>query len=87
MGLDLRLEWVPREVNSEADALSNLRFEGFNQELRIETKMCELPFRVLPRLQAEAESFYSDVATRTAVPRKRGHRSTLPKLREREPWQ
>ena len=32
-GMELRLDWIPRDLNSEADALSNMNFDGFDPAL------------------------------------------------------
>ena len=36
LSLDLSLKWCPREMNDEADALSNADTSGFDPALRIE---------------------------------------------------
>ena len=36
--LELRLDWLPRLQNREADALTNEDFSGFNMDLRVEIK-------------------------------------------------
>ena len=83
--LDLTLTWVPREVNAEADALSNLRFEGFSPDLRIAADMSNLPFVVLPDLQRDATVFYREIASAPKAPRRRA-RGKHTKLRESDPW-
>ena len=85
LGLDLSLTWVPREVNSEADALSNLRFEGFDPSRRLEARVQDLPFLVLPTLEARAVAFYHQMA---AAPERRRRRPPGKRagLRETDPW-
>ena len=40
--LELRLDWLPRLQNREADALTNGDFAGFDPDLRVEVKPEEL---------------------------------------------
>ena len=83
LGLDLHLQWVPRESNGEADALSNLRFEGFDAKQRIEIDISALPLKVLPGLLKDATDFYA--VPRAAVPQRR-RRGKRKRLRDTEPW-
>ena len=59
-GLVLSLDWIPREQNQEADALSNLCFDGFAPGHRIQIDVANLPFLVLPLLMAEAIGFFGE---------------------------
>ena len=52
--LDLRLSWTPRELNTEADALSNFRFEGFSPDRRVPVVLDVLPFDVIGSWDKEA---------------------------------
>ena len=86
-GLELKLNWVPRDLNEEADSLSNLRFAGFTPRLRVEVDLAELPLLVLPRLTRQAFEFYE--VSRRALPaskRKRRGSARQAPLRERDPW-
>ena len=38
----LDLQWLPREANTEADALTNLNFEGFTPGKRIEVNCTDI---------------------------------------------
>ena len=92
--LDLQLRWVPRELNTEADALSNLRFTGFSASNRIEADLSSLPFRVLPRLIKAAEEISktkslalvsrSDTGTQRQRPRLKV--APAKRLRVAQPW-
>ena len=88
-GLSLDLLWVPRGVNQEADALSNLRFEGFSEKHRVNLDLQKLPFMVLPDLIDEALHFYSQQGGKRgsdgALMHKRKRRKSEP-LRVRDPW-
>ena len=86
LALDFSLTWVPREVNYEADALSNLRFEGFDPSRRLEARVQDLLFLVLPTLEARAVAFYHQMA---AVPERRRRRPPGKRagLRETDLWQ
>ena len=87
--MDLSLDWVPRDANAEADALSNFKFAGFAAENRVECDLGTLPFLVLHKLLADAKGFYGDARVLSAGRRgnKRG-RATGPgdRLRVRDPW-
>ena len=92
--LCLELGWVPREQNVEADALTNEEFEGFSEKNRIEVKMEELDFRVIPHLMEEAARLDKEIMA-TKEERKRNKEEQVrcikkakvnEKLRHREPW-
>ena len=84
LGLDLRLDWAPREMNSEADALSNMNFQCFLPSNRVQISMDSLPWLVLPRLQQDACAFHS--AQQPKQPVRAAKKAKLAKLRERDPW-
>ena len=96
-GARLDLEWCPRELNQEADDLSNLKVGAFRPELRLHVDPQKLPFIVLPQLMEAGSEFYKEVRAARAA-RKEGHSSvggapaTHPSrrkgapLKEREPW-
>ena len=84
-GLDMNLEWIPREQNSEADALSNLRFEGFRGERRVELDVEKLEWKILPEMMVAAEGLYGEIK----VHKRRNLdqvREPGKKLKERDPW-
>ena len=59
-GWDLDLEWVPRDQNAEADALTNDIFSDFTEGNRIEVHLDKLPFVVLQNLLNLGEGFYEE---------------------------
>ena len=81
--VELSLLWLPREVNEEADALSNLRTLGFSPEHRVDVQIDRLPLIVLPALMKEAEDFYVGQEKRAGAPRRGRKRRPL---RETQPW-
>ena len=87
-GLDLCLEWAPRDKNAEADALADGRTEGFSQDLRVGRSVQDLPWRVLPGLLRAGEAFYaaSKKRPRPAAEPVRGRRLAGDRLKDREPW-
>ena len=87
-GLDLCLEWAPRDKNAEADALADGRTEGFSQDLRVGRSVQDLPWRVLPGLLRAGEAFYaaSKKRPRPAAEPVKGRRLAGDRLRDREPW-
>ena len=89
-GLDLNLNWVPREVSEEADALSNFRFAGFSPNMRIDLDMSNVPFLILPKLVKFASEFYAHAkGVRAAQGGKRSRKRAggpADKLRATDPW-
>ena len=91
-GADLHLEWIPRAMNKEADALADGQTEGFDPERRVVTEVQSIEWLVLGRLLASAEAFYRD-ANRLRERRKgrartetTGQGGKCRKLKERELW-
>ena len=83
-GILLEVNWVPREQNTEADAITNGDFGWLDANNRIETEMGRLPFILLPELLSKGEGFYSGSETVNlgAPPVPKDKRS----LRMRGPW-
>ena len=83
-GILLEVNWVPREQNTEADAITNGDFEWLVAENRVVTVMGQLPFILLPELLAKGEGFYagSETVNLGAPPIPKDKRS----LRTRDPW-
>ena len=88
--MSLDLEWVPRDQNEEADALSNGDFHDFRVENRVEIDLAETKWIVLTELMQVATCIYEEVKQRrTARPAAPAAVQKTPKrakLREREPW-
>ena len=91
-GAELHLEWIPRAMNKEADALADGRTEGFDPCRRVSADVRSIEWLVLDRLLASGEAFHRDAniirerrknKTRVAETGGGGKRQ---KLREREPW-
>jgi hypothetical protein len=79
------MSWVPREQNSEADAITNGDTEWLHPDLRVATVMEELPFMVLKGLLAQGATFYEHIETvnlEAAATQEKDPRS----LRVRDPW-
>ena len=90
----LALEWAPRYLNQEADALTNGDFIGFDPARRLRVDFASLPWLYLPDLLKEGQAFYAENArvkaarkgsavTPAVRKRPKGHSS---RLRFREPW-
>ena len=89
--LELDLQWIPRNQNEEADAITNHKTEGFDPSLKVEVVVADLPFLVLPRMIQVADHLYEQVrearAGKPAVaPPAVAPRRPLRPLRERDPW-
>ena len=88
---ELFLDWAPRTMNVEADALADGRTDGFNPALRVPVDLSKMQWLVLDRLMAAGVSFQrkaADLKERgsckkapVAVRRDKSQR-----LRAREPW-
>jgi hypothetical protein len=63
-GLWLNLEWIPRELNVEADALTNLEFGSFDPALRIPVSWSDLPFDTMEALLKEGLLFEAELEAR-----------------------
>ena len=53
------MSWVPREQNTEADAITNEDIEWLDPGRRVATDMKTLPFLILPEMLAKGEAFYA----------------------------
>ena len=91
-GMDLQLEWIPREENDAADALTNYDFGEFSEELRVPVTIEEMPFEVLQEYLTASEALYQEVQSLKAE-RKKGLPGAVArkaigakKLRETDPW-
>jgi hypothetical protein len=62
-GLLFELQWIPREQNTEADAITNGDFTWLNPLRRLDVILERLPFLVLPKLLKEGAVFYKDIDT------------------------
>ena len=85
-GLWLHNEWTPRELNEEADALSNEEFAGFDPSLRVNVDLEYLPWLVLPGLLQEGLEWHRQHGGRRAPPDHGLRRKRRKPLRERDPW-
>lgn len=100
-GLDLGLQWIPRDQNEEADALTNSRFEDFDPANRIEVDVDNLNWMILPKMMSVPEDVHRRVTERREqkrkdkekAPREKKHEETKAprlkpgeRLRARDPW-
>ena len=88
--LRLKLAWRPRDQNTEADALTNERFEGFEDSRRIQITYGDLSLELLHSLYEarlkQLNERHSEAVCDVAVgkPRFRGKRKR--EKREKSPW-
>ena len=87
-GLELGLEWAPREMNAEADALADGRVDGFDPRLRVGSSLAEIPWLALPELLNAGETFYKSLGKRPLdMPQGKPAKALArQRLRDREPW-
>ena len=89
LGCTLNLGWVPREQNTEADALTNEDFTAFDPAKRMQVEPGNLGFRVMPRLMEAAMQLDSEIklSRRKRGPPKAGRaKSRGVGLRWADPW-
>lgn len=84
--LDLDLQWIPREQNCQADALTNFDFHELSAENRLEIKMEDLNFQVLHKLINSAAELDQELSLKKTSKEKRTHRSLADKMRLTQPW-
>ena len=87
-GMVLNLEWVSRDLNEEADALSNMSFDGFSPDHRIPVDLSQLKFVVLNSMLDEGAAMYhalEGLKGHTAV-KSLWKGATGSKLRQSNPW-
>ena len=88
-GILLDVSWVPRELNTEADAITNCNTGWLNPELEIRTKFEELPFIVLRELLTMGNEFQKDleaVNTDDALMSPPVQKGPAALLKVRDPW-
>lgn len=88
--IELHLDWIPREKNEEADALTNGQYESFNPSLRVEVDGKDLKWRALHGLATDMEQLFGIIAAEKEDRRKRkesGHRvARAAKRTKRSDW-
>ena len=88
--IDLRLDWLPRLQNREADALTNSEFEGFDPKLRIHVGPGELVTGVFKELMDKGATLYKEVKElrekRKGRPKEGLTRAKKTKVSTLDPW-
>ena len=90
---ELYLSWIPRDLNQEADDLSNLKFDVFDKDKRILFDMAGIPFIVFNSLIGVTGSMYADIVKQREEARARkrpfagvGKLRGSKKLKWTSPW-
>ena len=81
----LDVSWVPRELNAEADAITNGEVSWLAKENQIKPDFENLPFILLKDLLAAGSAFHKDVEAvnvEGAMPSKK----SVGLLKVRDPW-
>ena len=60
-GATLRANWIPRDQNEEADALTNLDFRHFDPARRVEVDLERLQFNVMKDLFAAGDDYLAEL--------------------------
>jgi hypothetical protein len=94
--LQLDLSWRNRDLNEEADDLTNSNFGRFDMEKRIQVDASKLEWKILPLLDKEAQRLYeslkkikegSTLSSKNRMATERFQkRPAKEKLRQRDPW-
>ena len=79
--LELRLDWLPRLQNREADALTNGDFSGFSMDLRIEVRPEELLEDQFKELMEKGSELFDEVKELRRK-RKEGMMKSLPSAKK-----
>jgi hypothetical protein len=88
-GILLDVTWVPRELNTEADAITNSNTGWLKPELEIQVKFEELPFLILRELLSMGDEFQKDleaVSTNDALVEPPAQKGPAALLKVRDPW-
>ena len=92
--ISLGLRWMRRDLNTEADALTNLDFSLFDPAREVPTDLTELGLEVMMRMLDRGETLYKEIREAKDASRKanlqdhgtRRKRVKVKKLRVRAPW-
>jgi hypothetical protein len=86
----LELQWVPREENTEADALTNSEFKGFDPGKRCHLVWSDIPKDVLAELVNLGEKFASELELRKEAKRSLNQTGTGTRRKKKrkllQPW-
>ncbi len=88
LGVRLALDWIPRDWNQEADALSNGVLAGFDPKKRVEIEWARVPWLVLHWAMEEGRRSLGSRALNRAESHKLAQKSGGPKetFRTKEQW-
>ena len=85
----LNLRWVPRELNQEADDLTNNRFDRFHEDLRIPIIQEDLDFLVLKDINKAAGDLFAEICEKkkNKEPKTKIRKTKVTdRLKWRSPW-
>ena len=88
--LELRLDWLPRDLNQPADSLSNFDFQEFSPELQVKVQLEDMNFCILDEMLEEGAAMYAELAKlkaqRLVKQPWKGVAGTRSRLKDRQPW-
>eukprot|EP00438_Fugacium_kawagutii_P008249 Skav226268 [mRNA] locus=scaffold2708:264535:265680:- [translate_table: standard] len=92
-GVELDLRWLPRRQNTEADALTNQEFGGFDNRLRIHVDLEKVEFLILNKLMEKAGTLDEEMKLAKSSKEAKGDKplKDLPKRKRgetkwKDPW-
>ncbi len=83
--LRMQVAWTPRELNQQADALSNGVIDDFNPDNRIDVDPERMEWRILDQVMDEGARYYQELPRPYSGPPAR-KRARQERLRVRDPW-
>eukprot|EP00435_Cladocopium_sp_Y103_P074484 s15_g49.t1 len=85
--LNLDLEWISRDANTDADDLSNENWENFDPDKREMKRPEEIGWKVLDQLQVRSEELYEGIQTlKEQRSKDRTSRRPVKLLRKEKAW-
>ena len=85
--LSLGLQWVPRDQNEAADALTNSDFSEFDAAKRIDLRVQDVDWIVLQEYMRAAKDLYAETKRLREAPKDTAGRAPAGRpLREQDPW-
>jgi hypothetical protein len=81
--IELYLQWIQRDLNTEADELTNFNFSSFDPANRIEIEGEKIEWAVLPNVMAESQTLYEEMTrVRGQTCKRQGQRAR----KSDDPW-
>jgi hypothetical protein len=84
------LQWRQRDLNMEADALTNMELDGFDPLLRVGSTFSDIKWLVLPDIMETSVALYKEVQQQRERPKthlaKSSHHRKPRGMKSTDPW-